>query len=183
MNRNTRQILYALCQAGILAVATISPPVGAQTQGQRATLDREQIRRAVDAVFERNIAQGTRTLGPGVYSYTRVPLSDADIGEIAVFGNRAIPVLSEYLSDPRPRFEELAVRCVGYIGGPDAVNSLRTAAISSKFHGARLQAVLWLGSLPDKEADLALKEIADTSDDNAIRANARKLLLEKSTGR
>lgn len=152
--------------------------VASQAQNELAT--RNQIRKTIDEAFARNVREGTTRVAPGIYAYTRLPLYMTDVAKITAFGDKAIPILSEYLNNPTIRFQELAVRCLGYIGPPDAIPPLESAAISAKNSVARFHAVLWLGSFPGSEADAALKRIADSSSDEVVRGKAAELLLQRA---
>ncbi|MBV9760513.1 MAG: hypothetical protein JO340_08115 [Acidobacteriaceae bacterium] len=152
---------------------------GAQ-RGNDQDVTRADIRRIVEASFSRNVEQGTTKLSPGREAYTRVPLSAEDVSRIVAFGGKAIPVLSEYFDSPKVRFEELAVRCTGVIGGTDGVQALERAALTSKFLGVRVQAVMWLGSLPGVNVDIALREIGKVSGDQLVRQEALKFLTRRS---
>ncbi len=141
---------------------------------------RDQMRKTLDRLFEQNVRDGTTVVAPGVQAYTRVPLSNAAFAEISAFGRDVLPVLSEYLSSPRIRFQELSLRCIALLGGPDAVKPLEAVALSSRPETVRLEAVYWLGSLPGENATSALKEIARSGNSQIIAEQARELFLQRS---
>ena len=165
----------------ILTMAIVMrAPTAAQTNDKETTHERDRIKATIASVFERNLSAGITTIAPGVQAYTRVPPSDSDLREIAAYGSKAIPILSEYLASTKPRVQELAVRSIAYIGGPEAVPPLERAAISSKYQAVRLQAVLSLAPLPGDEVDSALSRIAETGSDDRIRGKAAEILSQRA---
>jgi hypothetical protein len=172
--------LWAVRSRALLTVAAIALPlIGGQTKDTETAEQRGKIKATIDNVFDRNLAAGTITLAPGIYAYSRVPLSDADLQEIAAYGSNAIPALSEYFASARPRVQELTVRSIAYIGGAEAIQPLQKAAMSSDYQTVRLQAVLSLGSFSGTEVDQALKEVARASRDDRIRAKAMEILSQR----
>lgn len=149
-------------------------------QAQSTDAIQFRIRQTVNRVFEQNVRAGTSIVAPGVQAYTRVPLSDSEIGEITSFGQDAIPVLAEYLKNPHVRFRELAVRCIAYIGGIEALHLLETTVLQSGSQNLRMQALEWIGSMPGQAAEVSLKKIENVSSDQSIRARAKALLVKES---
>lgn len=147
------------------ANAATAPLFGRQTKDDEAS--QAELRRIIEATFAENIRQGTFIVAPGIEAYMRVPLRTKEISKITASGSKAISILSEYLTDTRPRFEDLAIRCIGIIGGDDATQALKTGALLSRYSAARVQAVLFLGSSPGSGVELALKAITQVSGDSA----------------
>ncbi len=141
----------------------------------------EEIRASILKLFQRNIDEGTSAIAPGVYAYTRVPLSELDLGKVVALGDKAVPILATLIDGPSVRFKELAIRSLGLLGDAKALAVLEATVLSRQSFTIRFQALQFAGSLTGEAARASLERMGRLSEDDRIRDRAKELLVQNST--
>jgi hypothetical protein len=164
---------------GLLSfICLVAWPVDAQTNGTdyaQATVIRERIR----TIMRQTIESGETVNmfhGQQVIARTFVPPSNLAVEEVKGYGEKAVPILSEYLRQPRGFEKYHAMRLLGAIGGKSVVEPLGQVALHDASSGYREYALACLTQAPWNLAAPILRK-AETSDpDLRVRQRAKELL-------
>jgi hypothetical protein len=131
-------------------------------------------------VIQETIKQGEGYTAEGIKFWTRVPPSTKDIEEIKAYGDRAVPILEEYLySDVGPE-GSLALEILGRLGGSRIVEPLKRVAQQSTSAPRRQAALTWLTQAPWELAFPIIHNASETDRDPQVREVARDLLVNYS---
>jgi hypothetical protein len=152
--------------------------VDAQTNGTddaQATVIRERIQ----AIMRQTIETGetvNMSHGRQVIAKTFVAPSNLAVEEVKGYGEKAVPILSEYLRRPRGFEKYHAMRLLGAIGGKSVVEPLGQVALHDVSSEYREYALAFLMQAPWNLAAPILRK-AETSDPNLrVRQRAKELL-------
>jgi hypothetical protein len=87
--------------------------------------DEGAIRERIATVIRETIKQGEGYIVDGYKFWTRVPPSTKDVEEIKSYGDKAVPILEEYLFSDVGREGNLVLRILGRMGGSRVVEPLK----------------------------------------------------------
>lgn len=138
----------------------------------------------VSSIVERLLASSSQDLGNGATaSWPALPSSD-DYKRVRSYGAAAVPALMPHIRSPLARESELAIRLLG--GGVDGVWSTPVLLELVSNAGApgwrRIFAVRWLRDANNDDVDAALRKIAETDSDEAMRKAAKEALCGSAKG-
>lgn len=147
----------------------LSTCVMAQNQNASVIQDR------VDEIIRSTLRESEFSVnGVRAVPMSAVPSKDA-IAKIASLGEAAIPALTKHVEEQDPREQQLAVRLIGSIGGPNIVLPLSNAIHDSRFPVTRMMALDLIASAPEKDFVPVVKSAL--SDQNAlVRRKATEVL-------
>jgi len=163
----------------------VSGQTNSTTRSQTLPLasDGGTIRERISTIIRETIKQGEFTTVEGYRIWTRVPSSREDVEEIKAYGDKAVPILEEYLwSDVGPE-GDLALRFLGLLGGSRIVEPLKRVAEQSTSASRRQSALTWLTQVPWELAFPIIRNAAETDRDPKVRESARDLLVNYSPKR
>ena len=87
--------------------------------------DERAIRERIATIIRETLKRGEGTTVEGYRFYTWVPPSNEDVEEINSYGDKAVPILEEYLFSDVGREGNLVLRILGRIGGSRVVEPLK----------------------------------------------------------
>lgn len=126
----------------------------------------------------RNHQEGEGYTVEGYRYWTRVPLSSKDVEDIKSCGDKAVPILEEYLfSDVGPK-GAFALEILGRLGGSPIVKPLKRVVEQSTSAWRRQFALSWLTQAPRELALPIIPNAPETDRDPEVRAVARDLLVQ-----
>jgi hypothetical protein len=152
---------------------------GLSGQGNRAMepqLAEKELRRRIDTIIRRTVKQGEGRTREGVLYRRPVPPSSADIKEIQGYGERALPVLEEYVWGESTPEASVAIRFIGEAGGNTRVEVLGRVVEKHPSAQMRILALRWLGQSPRKLSLPIIKKAAETDPDASVRKLAKEIL-------
>lgn len=149
-------------------------PVELLGQSQPEALTEEAVREKILEIFRKTREAGQYEVD-GVKAWTRFPPSNESVEEILALGDRAIPVLTEFLRAEQVD-RHLTLRFLGLLGGERVVPALRLAARENSWPTIRMLALEWLVSISRELALPILKESAEKDPDPEVRKKAEELL-------
>jgi hypothetical protein len=141
--------------------------------------DEGAIRERIATIIRETIKQGEGYID-GIKFWTRVPPSNEDVEEIKSYGDKAVPILEEYLFSDVGREGDLALRLLGLLGGSRIVEPLKRIAEQSTSAARRETALRWLTRAPWELASPIIRNGAETDRDPEVRGVARDLLVNYS---
>jgi hypothetical protein len=173
--RTTLLILGLVFCLGGFQVTSAQPRTSTLSQAlpQAST---EEIRERISAIIRENIRQGEGATVDGIKFSTRVPPSLQNIEEIKRYGERAIPVLEEYLWAEAGREGDLALRFLSLLGGNRIVEPLRRVVEKSPSPSRREGALRGLSQAPWDLAFPIIRNAAEADPDPRVREVAREFL-------
>jgi hypothetical protein len=137
------------------------------------------IRERIQRIMRETIDSGETVLmfqGRQVTARTFIPPSQLAVDEVKGYGEKAVPILAEYLR-PTSGFEKYhAMRLLGAIGGKSVVPPLRQVALNDSSAGYREYALAFLTQAPWELAAPILQEAASRDADIKVRQRAKELL-------
>jgi hypothetical protein len=156
----------------------------ATAQGLTQASEKEAIRERISVIIRETLKQGEGTTANGVKFRTRVPPSTDKVEEIKSLGDKAVPVLEDYLwSGDNPEQGDLALRFLGLLGGTRIVEPLKRVIEKSDSPSRRENALRWLTQAPWDLAAPVLRAAAETDPDANVRGVARDLLVNNAPQR
>jgi hypothetical protein len=142
--------------------------------------DEGAIRERIATVIHETIKQGEGYIVDGYKFWTRVPPSTKDVEEIKSYGDKAVPILEEYLFSDVGHEGALAIELLGLSGGSRIVEPLKRVAEQSTSAARREAALRWLTQAPWELASPIILNAAETDRDPEVRGVARDLLVNYS---
>lgn len=172
-------LVVVLCMGGLRATnAQQTSPGATQNLPEPST---GEIRERISSIIRETIKRGEGTVD-GVKIWTRVPPDDK-VEEIKAYGDKAVPVLEEYIWAQNVPEGDLALRFLGLLGGSRIVGPLRRVAEKSPSPDRRQMALRWLTQAPWNLASPIIRNSAETDPDPKVRDIARDLLATYSPQR
>src|SRR5262245_61925434 len=141
------------------------------------------IRERIAEIIRETLRQGEGTTAEGYKFFTWVPPSNKDVEEIQSFGDKAIPILEEYLFSDVGREGDLVLRLLGLLGESRMVEPLKRVAEQSTSASSREAALTCLTQAPCEVAFPIIRNAAETDRDPKVRQAARSLLVRYSPKR
>jgi hypothetical protein len=145
--------------------------------------DEGAIRERIATIIRETLKRGEGTTVEGYPFYTWVPPSNEDVAEIKSYGDKAVPILEEYLFSDVGREGDLVLRILGGMGGSRVVEPLKRVVEQSTSAWRREAALRSLTQAPWELAVLIMRNAAETDRDPEVRAEARDLLVRYSPGK
>ncbi|HKO45870.1 MAG TPA: hypothetical protein VJU84_21515 [Pyrinomonadaceae bacterium] len=164
---------------GLLSfICFVALHVDAQT---RSTNDTQLsfIRERIQRIMRETIDNGENVIivnGHPVTARTFIPPSQLAVDEVKGYGEKAVPVLAEYLRQTSGFEKYHAMRLLGAIGGKSVVAPLRQVALHDYSGGYREYALAFLTQAPWELAAPILQEAASRDPDIKVRQRAKELL-------
>ncbi|MBO0721994.1 MAG: hypothetical protein J2P41_14310 [Blastocatellia bacterium] len=137
------------------------------------------IRERVQQIMRETIAGGETVIrldGRQVIARTFIPPSKQAVDELKDYGDRAVPILAEYLRQTSGFEKYHAMRFLGEIGGKSIVLPLSQVALHDSSAGYREYALASLTLAPWELAAPILQEAASRDADLRVRQRAKDLL-------
>ena len=137
------------------------------------------IRERIQRIMRETIDTGKTVIiveGRPVTARTFIPPSQLAIEEVKGYGEKAVPILAEYLRQTRGFEKYHAMRLLGAIGGKSVVSPLRQVALHDASAGYREYALAFLTQAPWELAAPILQKAASRDADNKVRQRAKELL-------
>src|SRR5262249_38981985 len=150
------------------------------TQNLPPASDEGAIRERIAAIIRETLKQGEGTTVEGYRFFTWVPPSNKDVEEIKSYGEKAVPILEEYLFSDVGREGDLVIRLLGLLGESRMVEPLKRVAEQSTSASRREAALTWLTQAPWELAFPIIRNAAETDRDPKVRQAARSLLVRYS---
>ena len=147
------------------------------------TSDEGAIRERIATIIRETLKQGEGTTVAGYRFFTWIPLSNEDVEEIKSYGDKAVPVLEEYLFSDVGREGDLVLRILGRMGGSRILEPLKRVVEQSTSPWRREEALRALTQAPWELAFPIMRNAAETDRDPEMRAEARDLLARYSPKR
>jgi hypothetical protein len=136
------------------------------------------IRERVQKIMRETIENGETVImldGRQVITRSFIPPSKPAVDEVKDYGDKAVPILAEYLQTSG--FEKYhAMRLLGAIGGESVVAPLRQVALHDSSAGYREYALAFLTLAPWELAAPILQKAASRDADLRVRQRAKELL-------
>jgi hypothetical protein len=142
--------------------------------------DEGAVRERISTIIHATIKQGEGYTVEGVKFWTRIPPSTKDVEEIKAYGEKAVPILEEYLFSDVGLEGALALEILGRLGGSQIVEPLKRVVEQSTSASRRQLALSWLTQAPWELALPIIRNAAETDRDPEVRAVARDLLVQYS---
>jgi hypothetical protein len=142
--------------------------------------DEGTIRERISAIIDETIKQGEGYTVEGVKFWTKMPPSTKDVQEIKSYGQKAVPILEEYLFSDVGREGNLALDILGRLGDSQIVEPLKRVIEQSTSPSRRDLALRWVTQAPLELALPIIRNAAETDRDPKVRALARDLLVQYS---
>src|SRR4030095_4569747 len=139
--------------------------------------DEGAIRERIATIIHNTIKQGEGRTVDGVEFWTRVPPSTKDVEEIKSYGDKAVPILEEYLFSDVGREGDLVLRILGGMGGSLVVEPLKRVIEQSTSAWRRQEALRALTQAPWELAVPIMRNAAETDRNSEVRKEARDLLV------
>ena len=137
------------------------------------------IRERVQRILRETIEDGETVImldGRQVIARTFIPPSELAVDEVKAYGDKAVPILAEYLRQTSGFEKYHAMRLLGAIGGKSVVAPLRQVALHDSSAGYREYALAFLTQAPWELAAPILQEAASRDADLKVRQRAKELL-------
>ena len=137
----------------------------------------EVIRQRISAIIDTAVKRAHITTPDGIQVTMRPLMRDEDYEEVKRFGDRAVPVLSEYLTSEDILEQEDAVRLLAHLKGDSALDALEKFAESAGSPFIRATALRNLApQLPLDKIEPMLIKISKSDPDPRVRKLALDLL-------
>src|SRR5690606_33992171 len=108
----------------------------------------------------------------GISVYTKMPTDSKLVEEVRSYGEKAVPILADYLESKNQQERLIAVNFLGNIGGAGVVSALAKVINGDSPSTTRIVALRWLGSIDDPKARAIVFEVAETETTDALREEA-----------
>ncbi len=164
-------------KALIVALLFLAVSLGGISAARRAfpqTPEKEQVKNRIAAIMTQTVGHEVVTKS-GVKVWTKQPPSKGAVAEIKSFGDKAVPVLTEYLTDKDPRMRAQAIDFLGLLKNPKAIGPLEQVALKDPSPTSRLIALRWLGDLPWDSVSHVVEQ-ATKDPDVSVREEALSLI-------
>ena len=171
-------LVCSVATIGTSRQAKLRPPSQRSSNGSEEAILRDQIRKLI----RDTVQEGKGVTPEGIKYRTRVPPSNEAVEEVRGFGDKAIPVLTEYLWSRDTDESAVAMRFLGALGGKRIVAPLRQVIRQHPSPAARISAMRWLREVPCELAAPVLREAAERDSDPSVRRKARDLLSAHACG-
>jgi hypothetical protein len=148
-----------------------------QTESE-ARLQEQNDRAAVVAAIQNTLSQGTGTTASGVKFSTYIPPSQESVATLRSLGDRAIPILAEYLVSKDDRESRVAMRLLASLGGARVVPPLAEVARTYPAPRRRILALKWLSSVPSELTLSVFRDSAEHDPDPNVGREAKELLAK-----
>jgi hypothetical protein len=137
------------------------------------------IRERVQRIMRETIEDGETVImlnGRQVIARCFIPPSKLAVDEVKDYGDKAVPILAEYLRQTSGFEKYHAMRLLGAIGGKSVVALLRQVALHDPSAGYREYALAFLTQAPWELAAPILQEAASRDAELRVRQRAKELL-------
>ena len=157
-----------------------------QTQGTilsqtlRPPSDEGAIRERISTIIQETIKRGEGYTVDGIKTWTRMPPTTKDLEEIKSYGQKAVPILEEYLFSDVSQEGDVALEIFGRLGGSQMVEPLKRVVEQSTSSWRREFALRWVTQAPWELALPIIRNAAETDRDPKVRALAQDLLVKYS---
>jgi hypothetical protein len=178
MMETNRARYWANVSSALFLICLVAWGANAQSDGTdnaNVALIRERIQK----IMRQTIKSGENVVmsdGRQVIARTFIPPSNLAIDEVKGYGDTAVPILAEYLSQPSGFEKYHAMRFLGAIGGRKVVEPLRQVALHDRSAGYREYALAFLTQTPWELAAPILREAASSDPELRVRNRASELL-------
>jgi hypothetical protein len=142
--------------------------------------DEAAIRERIATIIRETLKQGEGTTVEGYRFFAWVSPSTKNVEEIKSYGDKAIPILEEYLFSDVGREGDLVLRILGGMGGSLVVEPLKRVVEQSTSAWRREDALRSLTQAPWQLAFPIIRNASETDRDPEVRAEARDLLARYS---
>jgi hypothetical protein len=171
-------ILFML---GIISFPGPSSPAADETVHLRQAsanprYDQQDIRAQVTDAIRESLQEGSGVTADGLRYSTYLPPSTQSLAAVQRLGDKAIPILSEFLWSKDDRESWTAMRFLGSLGGARIVKPFGAIARRHPSAGRRKLALTWLATGPWELASPILQAAATEDLDPAVRKTANDLL-------
>ncbi|MBI3664156.1 MAG: HEAT repeat domain-containing protein [Acidobacteria bacterium] len=145
-------------------------------QSSGAEHTRNDMRKRIDTLIRQTVKEGNFRTADGVAFNMEVPPSMAVIKEIQSYGEKALPILEEYVWGKGNREAVVALRLIGQVGGANLVKTLGPVVERHPSPQLRIRALRWLSRGPKKEILPIIRKAADSDPDESVRRVAKEIL-------
>ena len=162
-------------KALLVALLFLAFSLGAISAGRAfsQTPEQERVRNRIAAIMTQTV--GREVEAKGVKVWTKHPPSKDAVAEMKSFGDKAVPVLTEYLTDKDPRMRAQAIDFLGLLKSPKAIGPLQHVALKDPSPSSRVIALRWLGELPWDSVSHVFQQASKDPDAN-VREQALSLI-------
>jgi hypothetical protein len=137
------------------------------------------MRERIQTIMRQTIKSGETVVvfdGRQVIARTFIPPSNLAVDEVRSYGDKAVPILAEYLQQPNGFEKYYAMRFLGAIGRKSVVEPLRQVALHDSSAAYREYALAFLTQAPWELAAPILREAASRDTDLRVRQRAEELI-------
>jgi hypothetical protein len=159
-----------------MALLFLAFSLGGISSGRRAfpqTPENERVKNRIAVIMNQTVGHEVET--KGVKVWTKQPPSKDAVTEIKSFGDKAVPVLTEYLTDKDPRMRAQAIDFLGLLKSPKAIAPLQQVALKNPSVTSRVIALRWLSELPWDSVSHVFQQ-ATKDPDVRVREEARSFI-------
>jgi len=153
-----------------------SQVVAAQQSESEARTQQQSDRAVVVSAIQDALQQGSGTTTDGVKFSTYLPPSEESIVAVQRLGDRAIPILAEFLWSKDDRECWVVIRLLGSLGGARIVPPLEEVARKYPAPRRRILAIRRQSSAPWEIASPIIRESAEHDPDSGVRKTAKDIL-------
>lgn len=157
-------------------VCTVTMIASLQYSQTRETPSATAVRQRIVALMSTAMKERERITPEGRTLWVPVPLSQEISKEVQGYGNKAVPILAEYLKSGTSRERLLAVQFLGALGGNRVTEPLLTVIRSDPEPSLREEALTYIAQLPWEVASPILKQTSTRNSDSRVREKARYLM-------
>jgi hypothetical protein len=137
------------------------------------TTEDEYVRKRIAEIINQTANHAVNV--KGVKVWTRMPPTKEFVTEIKKFGDNAIPILVEYLSNEDTRTRIQAIEFLGLLKNNKAIEPLKEIVLKDASPTLRIISLRWLSELPWDSISGVIQQATTDSDDN-VRATALSLI-------
>jgi hypothetical protein len=167
--------LLGICPSGR---GKVTSPQQVETQSSSKD-ESDQV--AINTIIRDALGEGAGVTTEGVKFQTCSPPSKESLAAVKRMGERAIPILKQYLWSQDSCESRVAMRLLGSLGSKSVVAPLAEVARKHPIAGRRMLALRWLSSAPWESVSPVLQESAERDPDPSVRNVARKILTERNS--
>ena len=139
--------------------------------------DEGAIRERIATIIRETLKRGEGMTVERYAYYTWVPPSNEDVEELKSYGDKAVPILEEYLFSDVGREGNLVLRILAGMGGSRIVEPLKRVIEQSTSAWRRQEALRALTQAPWELAVPIMRNAAETDRNPEVRKEARDLLV------
>lgn len=137
-----------------------------------------EVRQRVADIINGAIKRSEFVLEDGTKISQRALPSDEEAQEVKQFGDKAVPILAEYLNSQNSAQKTLAMRLLGYIGSESIVKPLENVATKDPSPDVRILALTWLTQAPWEKAYPVIRKASEADRSKQVRRRASELLIQ-----